>query len=168
VSTPAPDELRWFVCHTKPRCEKKLAALLVAEKIEHYLPTTESVKNYGPRTKRFTKPLFPGYVFAQVVLENKARIYQQDLLARVIPVGNETQFLRQMADVRALVASGFEISLRPVMERGTRVKVVSGPLWGLEGVVDDPANPKGIVVAVDVLQQGLHVCIAADCLEIVA
>jgi transcription antitermination factor NusG len=90
------------------------------------------------------------------------------LLARVIPVGNETQFLRQMADVRALVASGFEISLRPVMERGTRVKVVSGPLWGLEGVVDDPASPKGIIVAVDVLQQGLHVCIAADCLEIVA
>lgn len=168
MSTPAPDELKWFVCHTKPRCEKKLAALLVAEKIEHYLPTTESVKCYGPRTKRFTKPLFPGYVFAQVVLENKARIYQQDLLARVIPVGNETQFLRQMADVRAMVASGFEISLRPVMERGTRVKVVSGPLWGLEGVVDDPSSPKGIIVAVDVLQQGLHVCIAADCLEILA
>ena len=83
MNTPAPDELRWFVCHTKPRCEKKLAALLVAEKIEHYLPTTESVKNYGPRTKRFTKPLFPGYVFAQIVLENKARIYQQDLLALI-------------------------------------------------------------------------------------
>ena len=168
MSTPAPDELRWFVCHTKPRCEKKLAALLVAEKIEHYLPITESVKCYGPRTKRFTKPLFPGYVFAQIVLQNKARIYQQDLLARVIPVGNESQFLRQMADVRALLASGFEISLRPVLERGTRVKVVSGPLWGLEGVVDDPASPKGIIVAVDVLQQGLHVCIAADCLEILA
>lgn len=167
MNTPVPGEVRWFVCHTKPRCEKKLAALLVAEKIEHYLPLAESVKRYGPKTKKFTKPLFPGYVFAQVVLENKARIYQQDLLARVIAVGNEAQFLRQMAEVRALLASGLEISVRPAIARGTRVKVTSGPLWGVEGVVDDPVNPKGIIVTVDVLQQGLHVCIAADCLEAV-
>jgi transcriptional antiterminator RfaH len=165
VKTPALDEARWFVCHTKPRCEKKLAALLEAEKMEHYLPITESVKRYGPKTKRFTKPLFPGYVFAQIVLVNKARVYQQDLLARMIPVGNEALFLRQMADVRALVASGLELTLAPPLQRGGRVKVTSGPLWGLEGVVDDPANPQGIVVVVDVLQQGLLVRIAAECLE---
>jgi hypothetical protein len=32
-------------------------------------------------------------------------------------------------------------------------------------VVDDPANPKGIIVAVDVLQQGLHVRLPADSIE---
>ena len=165
MKAPAPDQARWFVCHTKPRCEKKLSALLLAEKIEHYLPITESVRRYGAKTKRFTKPLFPGYVFAQIVLENKARVYQQDLLARVIPVGDETLFLRQMAEVRTLVASGFDLTLTPPLQRGTRVRVTSGPLWGLEGVVDDPANPKGIVVTVDVLQQGIHVRIAAECLE---
>ena len=165
MSTHAPNEAQWFVCHTKPRCEKKLAALLLAEKFEHYLPITESVKRYGTKTKRFTKPLFPGYVFAQIVLEHKARVYQQDLLARIIPVGNESVFLRQMAEVRTLIASGVELALTPPLQRGTRVKVISSPLWGLEGVVDDPANPQGIVVSVDVLQQGLHVRISADCIE---
>ena len=168
MNTAASDELRWFVCHTKPRCEKKFAALLLAEKIEHYLPTTESVKRYGQRTRSYIKPLFPGYVFAQIKLENKPRIYQQDLLARTIAVGNEVKFLRQMADVRAMLASGLDVIVRPIIERGTRVKVISGPLWGLEGVVDDPVSPKGIIVAIDVLQQGLHVCIGADCLETLA
>lgn len=168
MSTPASEELRWFVCHTKPRCEKKFAALLLAEKIEHYLPTTESVKRYGKRTRSYIKPLFPGYVFAQIILGNKPRIYQQDLLARTIAVGNEIKFLSQMADVRALLASGLNLNVHPTIERGTRVKVISGPLWGLEGVVDDPLNPKGIIVAIDVLQQGLHVCIGADCLESLA
>jgi len=154
-----------MVCHTKPRCEKKFSALLTAEKVEHYLPLIESVKRYGAQTKRFTKPLFAGYVFAKVVLENKARIYQQDLLARVIPVVDEAKLLRQMEDVRTLVASGLELTLRPLIQRGTRVRVTGGPLWGLEGVVDDPANPQGIIVAVDVLQQGLHVRMSLENIE---
>jgi transcription antitermination factor NusG len=133
--------------------------------MEHYLPLVESVKRYGKQTKRFTKPLFPGYVFAQVALENKPRIYQQDLLARVLPVVHEAVFLRQMQEVRTIVASGLELSLRPLIQRGTRVRVTSGPLWGLEGVVDDPTNPHGIIVAVDVLQQGLHVRMALENLE---
>lgn len=156
---------RWFVCHTKPRCEKKFAALLVAEKLEHYLPLVESVKRYGTQTKRFTKPLFPGYVFARFALENKPRIYQQDLLARVIPVSDEAALLRQMEDVRLIVASGLELSLRPLIHKGTLVRVTGGPLWGIVGVVDDPADPKGIIVAVDVLQQGLHVRMSLENLE---
>lgn len=154
-----------MVCHTKPRCEKKFSALLAAEKVEHYLPLIESVKRYGTQTKRFTKPLFAGYVFAKVVMENKARIYQQDLLARVIPVVDEAKLLRQMEDVRTLVASGLELTLRPLIQRGTRVRVTGGPLWGLEGVVDDPTNPQGIIVAVDVLQQGLHVRMSLENIE---
>lgn len=165
MNAPVPGEARWMVCHTKPRCEKKFSALLTAEKVEHYLPLIESVKRYGAQTKRFTKPLFAGYVFAKVVLENKARIYQQDLLARVIPVVDEAKLLRQMEDVRTLVASGLELTLRPLIQRGTRVRVTGGPLWGLEGVVDDPANPQGIIVAVDVLQQGLHVRMSLENIE---
>lgn len=165
MNAPALGEPRWFVCHTKPRCEKKFAALLAAEKFEHYLPLVESVKRYGAQTKRFTKPLFPGYVFARFILENKPRIYQQDLLARVIPVPDEAALLRQMEDVRTIVASGLELSLRPLIHKGTRVRVTGGPLWGLVGVVDDPADPKGIIVAVDVLQQGLHVRMSLENIE---
>ncbi len=159
-------DVRWFVCHTKPRCEKKFASLLKAEGFEHYLPLVTSVKRYGKSTKRFTKPLFPGYVFAQITLGEKPRIYQQDLLARVLPVDDEKKFLGQLADVRLIVASGLELSVRPLIKRGTRVRVSSGPLWGLEGVVDDPANPQGIILCVDVLQQGLLVKLPLENLEI--
>ena len=158
---PEPEENLWLVCHTKPRCEKKFAALMQAEKLEHYLALTQSVRRYGTQTKRFTKPLFPGYVFAQVPAERKARIYQQDLLARAITVEDVPRFLRQLEDVKAIVASGFELSLIPLLTKGRRAKIVGGPLHGLEGVVDDPVNPKGIVLSVDVLQQGLLVKVPA-------
>lgn len=163
--TPESAELRWIVCHTKPRCEKKFAALMAAEKFEHYLALVQSVRRYAQQTKRFTKPLFPGYVFALVPMEKKARIFQQDLLARAISVEDEAQFLRQLADVKTIVASGFELSVLPLLTKGRRVKIVGGPLHGLEGYIDNPADPKGIILSVDVLQQGLLVKVPIESLQ---
>lgn len=159
-------DARWLVCHTKPRCEKKFAALLKAEGIEFYLALIQSVRRYRTQTKKFTKPLFPGYVFARVPLAAKSRIYQQDLLARTIAVDDEKRFLVQLDAVRAIVESGLELTVLPLVKRGARVRVTSGPLWGVEGVVDDPVNPQGIVIAMDVLQQGLHVRIPLENLEV--
>jgi transcription antitermination factor NusG len=162
----APAGSAWLVCHTKPRCEKKFAALLVAERFPAYLPLVTSIRRYQQQTKRFTKPLFPGYVFACVPLERKARVYQQDLLARTIPVDDEPRFLRQLEDVQAIVASGYELSVLPLLTRGRRVRIVGGPLHGLEGFVDDPSNPRGVVLSVDVLQQGLLVKLPAENLQV--
>jgi transcription antitermination factor NusG len=162
TAAAAPSDLTWFVCHTKPRCEKKFAALMKAEQFEHYLPLVQSVRRYAQQVKRFTKPLFPGYVFTRIPLERKARIYQQDLLARAIPVSDEILFLRQLDSVKAMVASGYELTVLPLLTRGRRVRVAGGPLHGLEGFVDDAANPQGIVVSVDVLRQGLLVKLPID------
>jgi transcriptional antiterminator RfaH len=164
--TPARTNSYWLVCHTKPRCEKKFAALLAAERFEHYLALIQSVRRYAQQTKTFTKPLFPGYVFANVPAEKKARIYQQDLLARAIVVEDEATFLRQLADVKAIVASGFELSVMPLLTRGRRVRIAGGPLHGLEGFVDDPANPRGVVLSVDVLQKGLLVKVPIEYLRV--
>lgn len=162
---PAPAGFAWLVCHTKPRCEKKFAALMSAERFPHYLPLVLSVRRYHQQTKRFTKPLFPGYVFACVELERKARLYQQDLLARFISIDDEPRFLRQLRDVRTIVASGYELTVLPLLSRGRRVKIVGGPLHGLEGLVNDSSNPQGVVLSVDVLQQGLLVKLPAENLQ---
>lgn len=162
----APAGAVWLVCHTRPRCEKKFAALMAAERFEHYLALVQSVRRYRQQTKRFTKPLFPGYVFACVPLERRARIYQQDLLARAITIEDESRFLRQLDDVKAIVASGYELTVMPLLTRGRRVRIVGGPLHGLEGFVDDPTNPRGVVLSIDVLQQGLLVKLPIDHLQV--
>ncbi|HEX3730307.1 MAG TPA: UpxY family transcription antiterminator [Opitutaceae bacterium] len=166
MSAEAPAGEAWLVCHTRPRCEKKFAALMAAERFEHYLPLVTSVRKYAHQTKRFTKPLFPGYVFARVPGERRARIYQQDLVARALAVADEAVFLGQLAEVRAMIASGYELTVLPLLTRGRRVRVVGGPLHGLEGYVDDPADPHGVVLSVDVLRQGLLVKVPAENLNV--
>lgn len=160
-------EPHWFVCHTKPRCEKKFSALLDREKFVHYLPLLRSVRHYGPQKKIFTKPLFPGYVFTRLEPARKERIYQQDLLVRAMGVENETVFLRQLEAVKLVCASGLEAALHPLIRKGTHVRVQGGALHGLEGYVDDPQNPRGIVVSFDVLQQGLLVRLPMESLKLI-
>ena len=156
----------WLVCHTKSRCEKKFAALLSAERMAHYLPVVTSTRRYGNRERTHTKPLFTGYVFARVPDERRARIFQQDLLARTITVEDERRFLAQLADVQRVVSTGFETTLAPLYRKGSPVRVMGGALRGLEGIIDDPDNPKGIIIEVDVLQQGLRVAVPLADLKI--
>ena len=99
-------------------------------------------------------------------LERKALIYQQDLLARAITVDDQPKFLRQLADVRTIVASGFELSVMPLLTKGRRVKITGGPLYGLEGFVDNASHPQGVVLSVDVLQKGLLVKVPIENLQV--
>jgi transcription antitermination factor NusG len=149
--------LPWIVVHTKPRCEKKFAALLVRENIAHELPLINSVRKYRAQSKRFTKPLFPGYVFARLDDGKRNRLYQQDLIVRFVPVHDQAAFLRQLEAVCSMLRAGFDLRLTPLLKKGARVRVCGGPLHGVEGMVDDPHNPRGVVIAIDVLQQGVLV-----------
>jgi transcription antitermination factor NusG len=157
----------WIVVHTKPRCEKKFAALLQREGFPHELPLVQSIRKYQTQTKKFTKPLFPGYVFARVPSGSTNRLYQQDLVVRLIAIENQKLFTSQLAVVQAMLAAGFDLRLTPLLQKGARVKIVGGPLHGTYGLVDDPHNPKGVVIAIDVLQQGVLVKIPPENLEVV-
>jgi len=165
----------WVVCYCKPRCEKKFAALMQVHGFGHYLPLVTSERRYGARIKVFTKPLFPGYVFAEVPPEKKALIYQQDLLARAFEVEDVPRLLAQLNDIRALLASGIDFTLKPLLTKGRRVKIISGPLKGVEGFVESTeadgkhrsgSASRGVLLSVDVLQQGLLVPVPATDLKV--
>lgn len=156
----------WYVCHTRPRCEKRFTEVAHAHGWPCYLPLIRSVRRYSRQTKSFTKPLFPGYVFTAVPEEHRARAFQRDHLVRMIRVGKEEPFLHQLAQVRRLVDSGLELSVLPLLRKGHRVRITAGPLWGVEGIVEDPLNPRGVIVSVDVLRQGVLVRFTPDHLEL--
>ncbi|RRJ95801.1 antitermination protein NusG [Opitutaceae bacterium TAV4] len=165
-SSPPALEYAWYVAHTKPRCEKKFAALMDAEHWNRELFFITSERRYGNRRRVYAKPVFPGYVFICIPPAQKSRCYQQELLVRLIEVDDEALLLRQLEDVRRLLASGNEMILYPLLKRGARARIKSGPLRGIQGIIDNPANPSGIVLSVDVLQQGVLVKIAIEDLEI--
>lgn len=54
----------WYVIYTKPKCEKKVAALLSRRKIENFCPLNCKQIRHSRKSKLLYEPLFDSYVFA--------------------------------------------------------------------------------------------------------
>ena len=65
---------KWYVVYTKPRWEKKVAALLTDKAVENYCPLNRVSKKWSDRKKVVLEPLFKGYVFVALALTNKWEI----------------------------------------------------------------------------------------------
>lgn len=160
------EDCQWYVCHTQSRCEKKLAQVLAATQHEHYLPLYQVEHQYEGRSRNYTKPLLPGYLFAKLPPGEHPVLRNQGHLIRLIPDANQERLLGQIEDIRRLVDSGLPTSLVPRFDKGTRVRVRSGPLQGIIALIEDTESHRGILIGVDVLREGLLVPVPQWNLEI--
>ena len=66
---------KWFVLHTKPRQEMKVADRLNNVNFMAYCPTFSVVKQYSDRKKRIRKPLLPSYVMVHVDDKERVKVF---------------------------------------------------------------------------------------------
>ena len=161
------NELAWYVAHTRPRCEKKLAEYCQREGFVVTLPCYRTVHKYRGKTATFQKPLFPGYVFLQLVLRQRQMVYQSDYVANLLDVPDQETFTRQLGDILQALETDLEVFLAPHITAGAAVRIKSGPLRGLEGLVQERAGVTMVLLRLDFISQAAAVKIEATELEIV-
>jgi transcriptional antiterminator RfaH len=158
-------ELLWFVAHTRPRCEKKLLQFFQREGVSATLPCYRAAHKYRGKTVVFQKPLFPGYVFLQILAGQRARVYQSDYLANLLEVTDQELFIQQLDDVLRALDTDFEIRLAPTIGQGTRVKIKHGPLRGMEAWVEKRHGMNTVLLRLDFIGQAAAVKLEATDLE---
>ena len=157
--------VRWHVAHTRPRCEKKVADYCERESLEVSLPLYRSVKKYLRKAVEFRKPLFPGYVFFRADRRDAARVRLQDQVAQVLMPPDEAEFSAQLEDILRALTTDREIRLAPQIRSGMRVKITSGPLRGLEGIVERRSGVLEICLRLDFIGECAAVRVTADEVE---
>lgn len=155
-------ELRWFVAHTKPRREKKLAEYCRRQNIAATLPCYNSAHKYRGKTVVFQKPLFPGYVFLQLEPGQKNSVRQNDHVAKLLEVFDQETFQQQLQDILMALETNLEVRLAPAIGEGMRVRIRSGPLQGLEGWVERRYGMSTVLLRLDFINQAAAVKIDAD------
>jgi transcription antitermination factor NusG len=160
-------DLRWFVAHTKPRCEKKLDRYCHQEGISVTLPTYKAAHKYRRKTVVFDKPLFPGYVFLQIGDDKRAKVWQSDCLANLLSITDQELFARQLTEILSALETGLEIRLAPAIGEGMRVKIKHGPLQGVEGWVERRYGMNIVLLRLDFIGQAAAVKIEATDLEMI-
>jgi len=160
-------DLLWFVAHTRPRCEKKLADYGQREGLDVTLPCYRSVHKYRGKTVSFQKPLFPGYVFFRLLREQRQRVFQSDYTANLLDVVDQALFEAQLMDVLRALETELEIQLAPKIGKGKRVKILSGALRGVEGWVEERYGMSTVLLRVDFIAQAAAIKMEADQLELI-
>lgn len=155
----------WRVAHTRPRCEKKVLDKCVQDGIEANLPLYRSIKKYQGKTLVFRKPLFPGYVFFRGGPVQIGQVRQQAQVANVLTPPDPAEFAAQLAAILWALETQREIRLAPQITNGLRVKIINGPLRGLEGIVDRRSGALEVHLRLDFIGQSAALRLAADELE---
>jgi transcriptional antiterminator RfaH len=167
VSIFPMNSLLWYVAHTKPRCEKKLLKFCGRKNLSATLPCYRSAHKYRGKTVVFQKPLFPGYVFLQMLREQRNTVLQSDHVANLLDVHDQELFARQLHEVLLALETDWEIRLAPTIGEGARVKIKSGPLRGVEGWVEQRHGMSVVLLRLDFIGQAAAVKMEAGELEVI-
>ena len=157
----------WHLLHTRSRQEKALAESLGARGIACFLPLADVTRTYGHRKVPVELPLFPGYVFLKGQL---GEVYEADRtkrVANIIRVSDQEKITWELRNLAlGLVACG-KLDPYPYLRKGVRVEVRSGPLIGVQGVVESRTKRDRLLLQVDVLGQATSVEIDGAILDII-
>ena len=155
----------WYVLHVKPRTEKAVNDRLAILRVFHYLPLLrKETKVQRRKVVRFL-PVFPGYVFTRLSPEERMTILRTQHIVRTIEVTNPRRMIHQLRQVEHASRLPTDLKLVESFAEGEYVKVVSGPLRGLEGQVKRVGAQTSLVLTVDILGRALEASVAPGDLE---
>src|SRR5262245_61716341 len=136
-SVKLPDRLPWFAIQVKSTHEKRVTSLLEYQTFECFLPLYTSRRRWSDRIKRVELPLFPGYVFGRFVASARVSILKTPSVIGIVGIRNIPTPIdvHEIAAIQRVVHSGFGVSPHPFLQVGQRVRINSGSLNGLEGII---------------------------------
>jgi transcriptional antiterminator RfaH len=148
---------RWWVLHTRPRCEKALARKFMDGRIPFFLPLSHRQWSTGGRRFSSYMPLFPSYVFLHGDADARHAALATNMVAYVLPVTDQRQLHTDLVRVYQMVTSGAPLTAEARLQPGRRVEIVQGPLTGLEGTILRQGKQCRLLVEVQFLKAGVSV-----------
>lgn len=149
----------WFAVQVRTRREASAADYLAGKGYQWFLPLYKSRKPWSDRIKEFDTPLFPGYLFCRFNPQDRLPILTTPGVIQVVgynrvPVPVDEQ---EIAAIQMLVASGIPNQPWPFLSVGDKVRIESGPLRGLEGILTSLKGNHRLVLSVTLLQRSVAV-----------
>ena len=158
--------LPWYVAHTRPRAEKKLAEYCAEKGLQHQLPLYRSIKRYRGKRVVFLKPLFPNYLFLRLAQEDRVKVLQNRHTARLLDVPDQAEFEQQLGGILVALESEYEVCVQPEIKAGVRVRIKSGPLRGLDAWVESREKMATVQLRLDFIGQAAVMTLDAEMLEL--
>ena len=165
--TNPPESAFWYAAYTRHQHEKFVADMLQKKGFEVFLPLYQTRRRWKDRLKQLSLPLFPSYVFIHGSIERQLQIVMTPGVHWLVTAAAHVAAIpdAEIAAVKRLVESSMRLEPHPFLKCGDWVRVNSGPLEGVEGIL---ARVKGIcrlVISVEMLEKSVAVEVDASTVE---
>ena len=160
-------EPRWHALYTRHQHEKLVAQALRGKGFEVFLPQYRALHRWRDRRKELELPLFPNYVFIQGGLDRMLNILTTPGVHSLVGWGGRPADIpRDEIDaVRRMVESPLRIEQHPFIKCGEWVRIKSGPLEGIEGILVRYKSAYRLVLSVEMLARSAAVEVDASMVE---
>lgn len=157
VQESAGVQTQWYAAYTRSRHEKVVAETLQQRTVEYFLPLYETVHKWKNGRFRVQLPLFPGYLFVHIALRDRLRVLQVPGVVRLVGVNGVPTPLPQgeLEIIRSVLSKGIEAQPHPYLRVGQRVRIISGPMEGLQGILLRRRGRPRVVVSVDLIMRSV-------------
>jgi len=157
----------WHALYTRHQHENAVAQALSARGFEVFLPQYRTVHRWKDRDKELLLPLFPNYVFLHGGLDRMLTLVTAPGVHSLVSWGGRAANIpwEEIEAVRRLVASSYQVEPHPFLKCGNRVRVTSGPLEGIEGILVRRTRGYRLVLSVEMLSRSASVEVDTSMVE---
>jgi len=154
-----PDLFPWFALQVRTRYEAGVADQLSRQGYDRFLPLYKLRKRWSDRIKEVDAPLFPGYLFCRFNPQDRLPILKTPGVIQIVgfKTGPAVVDEAEIRSIQTLVAAGVPHQPWPFLAAGDRVRIESGPLLGLEGILTEVRRSYRLVLSVTLLQRSVAV-----------
>jgi transcription antitermination factor NusG len=157
----AAHALDWYAVQTRARHEKRVAQRFLEQGFPTFLPLVSEAHRWSDRKKTVEVPLFGCYVFVKVSAnrEDRLRVCRIDGVFRIVGGKGEGAPIpeHQIEAVRAITSQQLAWSEHPFLKIGQRIRIRSGSLAGVEGILTGRNGDRILVVSVETIERSLAV-----------
>ncbi len=161
----------WYALWTRSHCEERVREQLAGKGFEVFLPKIDQWSKRGGERRVIRVPMFPGYLFLRRAMDKASYVAVRQARGLVGILGEGWDRLAtipeaDVAAVQRLVEVRAPALPYPYLRAGQRVRITSGPLADLEGILVRTKPNRGLlVISVDLLQRS--VATHVDCTSVV-
>lgn len=158
------DQADWFAIWTRSRHEQVVRQQLEQKGIEVFLPTVLKWSRWKDRKKQVAWPLFPGYCFAKFSPAQRVPVLKCTGAVSIVSFNGAPAPIpeAELTGIRQLVESDLQFDPCPLIHEGDKVEVSHGPLKGVVGRLVRKGAHARLILAVDLIGQGVSVEVDAS------
>jgi transcription antitermination factor NusG len=149
--------VEWFAVRVRTRAESTVSQFLQSRGLDTLCPTFQERRQYSDRVKTLDSALFPGYLFCQMDRNDRFPVLSAPGVETIVGFGREPQPVDplEILAVQAVMRSGLLTRPHPFLRVGQKVRVESGPLASLEGILVATKTDHRLVLSVSLLQRSI-------------